>query len=77
MTIGGRFYKLTIDDVPLRGKTILLRADYNVPLTKDGHVADDYRIRSSLPTVKKYLASVYVKLGIKNQKQLLELMKLH
>ena len=55
MTIGGRFYKLTIDDVPLRGKTILLRADYNVPLTKDGHVADDYRIRSSLPTVKKLL----------------------
>lgn len=55
MTIGGRFYKLTIDDVPLCGKTILLRADYNVPLTKDGHVADDYRIRSSLPTVKKLL----------------------
>ncbi len=56
MTIGGRFYKLTIADVPLRGKTILLRADYNVPLTKDGHVADDYRIRSSVPTVKKLLS---------------------
>ena len=55
MTIGGRFYKLTIADVPLRGKTILLRADYNVPLTSDGQVADDYRIRSSLPTVKKLL----------------------
>lgn len=55
MTIGGRFYKLSIADVPLRGKTILLRADYNVPLTSDGQVADDYRIRSSLPTVKKLL----------------------
>lgn len=56
MTIGGRFYKLTIADVPLRGKTILLRTDYNVPLTKDGSVADDYRIRSSLPTVQKLLS---------------------
>ena len=42
-------------DIPLRGKTVLLRADYNVPLTKGGKVADDYRIRSSVPTVKKLL----------------------
>lgn len=49
------FPKKTLKDLPLRGKTILLRADYNVPLTKDGKVADDYRIRSSVPTVKKLL----------------------
>ncbi len=55
MKQGGQFFKLTMNDVPLQGKTILLRADYNVPLTRDGKVSDDYRIRSSLPTVKKLL----------------------
>lgn len=50
------FFKQTISSVPLQGKTVLLRADYNVPLTKDGKVDDDFRIRASLPTVKKLLA---------------------
>lgn len=49
------FAKRTIDSVPLHGKTVLLRADYNVPLNDDGTIADDFRIRSSLPTVKKLL----------------------
>jgi 3-phosphoglycerate kinase len=49
------FPKKTLLDIPLRGKTVLLRADYNVPLTRDGKVADDYRIRSSVPTVKRLL----------------------
>lgn len=49
------FPKKTLLDLPLRGKTILLRADYNVPLTREGKIADDYRIRSSVPTVKKLL----------------------
>lgn len=55
MKTGGRFFKLTIRDIPLRGKTVLVRADYNVPLTRDGKVADDYRIRSSVPTITKLL----------------------
>ena len=55
MSNGRTFPKKTLRDIPLRGKTILLRADYNVPLTRDGKVADDYRIRSSVPTVKKLL----------------------
>ena len=46
------FYKQTLQDVPLRGKTVLVRADYNVPLEKDGSIADDFRIRSSLPTLR-------------------------
>jgi len=49
------FFKQTISSVPLEGKTVLLRADYNVPLNDDGTIKDDFRIRASLPTVKKLL----------------------
>jgi phosphoglycerate kinase len=47
-----KFPKKTIRDVPLQGKTVLLRADYNVPLTKTGKIGDDLRIKASLPTIK-------------------------
>ncbi|MBI3494853.1 phosphoglycerate kinase [Candidatus Saccharibacteria bacterium] len=46
------FKKKTVRDVPIDGKTILLRADYNVPLDTSGNIADDYRITSSIPTIK-------------------------
>lgn len=46
----------TMKDMNLHGKRVLLRADYNVPLKKDGTIADDYRIKASLPTVQ-YLLS--------------------
>lgn len=49
------FFKQTIKTVPLQGRTVLLRADYNVPLHDDGTIADDFRIRASLPTVKQLL----------------------
>jgi phosphoglycerate kinase len=57
------FYKQTIKDINLEGKTVLLRADYNVPLNKSGKITDDYRISQSLPTIK-YLLSKNVKLII-------------
>lgn len=48
------FTKKTIKDIELKGKTVLLRADYNVPLAA-GKITDDYRIEQSLPTVRYLL----------------------
>lgn len=48
------FKKQTIRDVNLKGKTVLLRADYNVPV-QNSKITDDYRIKQSLPTVKYIL----------------------
>lgn len=44
------FTKKSIKDIDISGKTVLLRADYNVPL-KDGVVKSIYRIKKSLPTL--------------------------
>lgn len=49
------FTKQTVRDIDLKGKLVLLRADYSVPLRADGKVADDYRLQQSLPTLKYLL----------------------
>jgi phosphoglycerate kinase len=47
--------KLTIDDLQLRNKKVLVRVDFNVPLDKKCEVTDDRRIVESLPTINKIL----------------------
>jgi len=42
----------TLREVPIKGKRILVRADFNVPLGPEGEILDDTRIKSSLNTIK-------------------------
>jgi 3-phosphoglycerate kinase len=52
---GQKFPYQTIRQVDVRGRQILMRVDYNVPLNDDGTIADDFRIEASLPTLNYLL----------------------
>lgn len=47
--------KLTVKDLDLRDKRVLLRVDFNVPQDKELNITDDSRIRASIPTIKYIL----------------------
>jgi phosphoglycerate kinase len=49
-------HTLTIDDILLKGKRVLMRVDFNVPMTPELTVADDKRIIESLPTIRKIVS---------------------
>ena len=47
--------KKTIYDIPVNGKKVYVRVDYNVPHDEQGNILDDRRIRSTLPTINYLL----------------------
>ncbi len=47
--------KMTIDDISLTGKRVLVREDFNVPLDAERNITDDKRITATLPTIRALL----------------------
>lgn len=46
------YNKMTVEDVDVKGKKVLVRCDFNVPLDADGNITDENRIVGALPTIK-------------------------
>ena len=47
--------KLSAQDIDVKGKRVLMRADFNVPLDSNGQITDPNRIDASIPTIKLIL----------------------
>ena len=46
------YNKLTVEDVEVKGKRVLVRCDFNVPLDADGNITDENRIVGAMPTIE-------------------------
>ena len=46
------YNKMTVEEVEVKGKKVLVRCDFNVPLDGDGNITDENRIVGALPTIK-------------------------
>ncbi len=46
------YNKVSVEDVEVKGKRVLVRCDFNVPLDSDGNITDENRIVGALPTIK-------------------------
>jgi phosphoglycerate kinase len=57
VTSSGRRLRALEDLGDVSGKRVLVRCDLNVPLTEEGRIADDLRIRASLPTLEELLGT--------------------
>lgn len=49
--VGDILGKMTIEDLPIKGKRVFIRVDFNVPIDTNMGITDDRRIRSALPTI--------------------------
>lgn len=46
------YNKITVEDIDVKGKKVLVRCDFNVPLDAEGNITDENRIVGALPTIK-------------------------
>ncbi|MDD5430081.1 MAG: phosphoglycerate kinase, partial [Candidatus Omnitrophica bacterium] len=49
--------KKSVSDIDLKGKRVLMRVDFNVPLDKELRITDDGRIKAALETIRYIIAS--------------------
>ena len=54
--------KKTVKDIDLKGKKVIMRADFNVPLDENQNITDDIRIQAAIPTISYILEQEPAKL---------------